>query len=129
MHVEEDERKGNGQSNPEDDQSQDQAHQCGYGREVAKGFGTEEARKRILFHRAEAVFFLRVKEIRDLCQHTKLGLIPRLVLTVEGESVYAEGRREVYLVVLLVHSIAYGRQIAVVDAFRRGDEIHAGDGG
>jgi hypothetical protein len=129
MHIEENEREGNGQSDPEDNQSEDQAHQCGYGREVAKGFGTEEARKGVLFHRAEAVLFLRVKEIGDLCHHTELCLSSRLMLTAEGEGVYAEGRREVYFVVLLVHGIAYGGEIAVVDAFCGGDEIHAGDGG
>lgn len=128
MDIKKNERKGNGESDPENNQTEDKADEGGYRGEVAESFGTEEARKGVLFHGAEAVFFLRVIKIGNLCHHTELGLRSGLLLTAERKGVYAEGGRKVDLVVLLVDGIASGGEIAIVDAFCGGDEVHAGDG-
>lgn len=56
--VEEDQSKGGRERGPERDEADDEAEQSPERGQVAKGFGAEEARERVLFHtvRSQRVF-------------------------------------------------------------------------
>lgn len=101
MYIKEYEREGSGQSDPEDDETENEAHEGGNWCQVAERLGTKEARERILFHRAETILLLGMEQIRDLGHHAKLSLRLRFMLATKRETVYPECRGKIDLVVLL----------------------------
>lgn len=110
MNIEENEGEANGESYPEDNQTNDESYKSRHRSKVSESFGSQEAGECILFHRSEAVFLLSVEHIRYLRHDAdfigRLGLLR----AVERESVDTQRRREVYLVVLVgAYGIPNGR--------------------
>lgn len=66
VHVQEDERKADRKADPEDNKADDKSHKCRHRREVTERFGTQEARKGVLFHSTEDILLLRVEHVRNL---------------------------------------------------------------
>lgn len=130
LYIKENESEANSQSDPEDDETKDEANKGRNWCQIAESFGAEKPRKRVLFHRLKAVFLLGMEHVRDLGHHAKFAWRLRLVLTTQGEHVYSQGGRKVNLVILLrVSGITSWGEITVKDTLRRSDKVQTTNGG